>query len=354
MFLMQPRRPIIAIVCLMPLLAGCTSDADDADGVNLITDPSDFSYLNDTRPDQRAHLHDYWRGAQMIQVLEKTVHPGTECITSTGCIAARFSPDEGVIIPLGTARVEMLIEWQDSPQSLYERPELLVQTAADRDYRSLGEVASGDLVVLEVNNTQNDIPHQRLSAWRFAWLVNSYEGQYLRTDGMEVSLNVQAHRGLDIPLFPGHPDLWGNQTSLNLIEGREWFTTARFIGDGPEDSTTYGTGSPHFPFAPDNQTVVPFNARMIEVVMEYDWETPHGLELYYHGADTWNWTLAPVESDDGAVRVHRIPVGAAGDSPYATQSLWEFWLRADDAVPAVGDGVHRGATAVTATVLREA
>ncbi len=345
--------------CIVALLAtsilsGCTTGGDaDGSEVTVITDPNDFSYLNDTRPDQRAHLHDYWRGAQMLQVLDQTVDSNTECLTSSGCIAARFTPPEGSIVPLGTARVEMLIEWQDSPQAIYERPELWVQTAADRDYHSLGEVASGDRVVLDLNNTQNDIPHQRLSAWRFAFFVHAVEGQYLRTSGMEVSLNVQAHRGLEIPLFPGHPDLWGNETQLNLIEERDWFTDARFIGGGPDDSTTYGVGSPHFPFAPDDGALVPFNAKYVEVVMEYNWELLSGLELYYHGADTLNWTLASVESDDGSVRIHRIPVGAAGDSPYASQSVWGFWLRAEGGDPVTGDGVFRGRAVVTATVHRE-
>ncbi len=347
------RHPLLALVVSTALLAGCTSSSpDEQDGVSVITDPNDFSYLNDTRPDQRAHVHDYWNGAQVLEILDQSVRSGTECITDEGCIVARFTPPAKSIIPLGTKQVELVIDWTDSPQAIYERPELWVKTAADRDLQSIGEVSSGDVILLDVDNDQNDIPHQRLSAWRFAFFVHSYEGQYLRTDGMEINLQVRAFRGLEIPAFPGHPDLWGNQTSLSLIEGRDWFTPARLIGHGADDSTTYGTGSAHFPFAPDNQTIVPFNAQAIEVVMEYDWDTPHGLELYYHGADTWNWTLAPVESDDGSVRVHRIPVGAAGDSPYSTQSLWEFWLRADGGAPLLGDGVHRGATSVTATVHR--
>lgn len=313
------------------MLAGCTSEPVDDPPV-VVTDPDDFSQFgNDTNGAGRPHIHDYWGNQERLTVLEFDGDVGFLLHGSgSGYRAEVFRPD--TIIPLGASQVEITVSWDDQPPDGYragDNPlELWIKTAADASAEPFTQLENGQTVTYESTNDQNDIPHQRISAWQFVLAVpdaveqptGGHRGSY----DFPVQMTVEAVRGLEIPPYPGHADLWGNETMLEILHvddhDYEWGTAPGVAGcspcnDAPDE------------FRPYDRAIVPYDADHIEVVVEDAHDTPDGLQLIYHGADAWDWSDAERVSEEGGTQTYVIPVDGNGDSPYALQSLWRFGFR---------------------------
>ncbi len=349
-------RIFVACLLLGTVISGCASDSrdgDDAGGVHVVTSPGDYSYLNGSRPDQRAHLHDYWGEADSLVVVsaDKTL----EWVANAEPYAQLpFVPDEDQVIPLGAQFVDVAVSWRDVRTGNYGPPELWIKTAADDAPEPVDvPLENGGTIRFVSTNDDNDLPHQRLSAWEFVFAVPKGDlptlpgiSPHTKTMHLDVNMTVTATRGLEIPLFPGHPDRWDNQTALPLaVAAGETFLWVM------EPPNCWFCSGGIFVVGPEDGRLVPGDAAYVEVTLEYTAYTPTGLELLFHGADTREWRPAPVESDDGSTRVHRIPVGfagAGGDGPYAKQSQWEFYFGFDGDAPAYNGEwtleatVHRG------------
>lgn len=342
-------RPLaLAAVGLALLLAGCAAEpeapAAEPEAPLVVTDVDDTASLTNESLRMQAHQHDYWGGAERLVVVETTQAGETFFVSSAWSLP--FVPEAGKVVPQGTARVEVTIDWVDGTAKQYAAPELWVRTAADHEPVLVGAVEHGQTLVVDTTLANADLPHQALSAWRFEWRIHPGPGGLIWWDG-EVALKAVAVRGLEIPVYPPHPDLWdGAETRALLDTGQP---LGVWEGDPVDGGNCYGQ-CPTI-HRPDDGLVVPYDATAVEVVFAQSEESATKLGLRFHAADSREWTALEPAETSGAVRTYRIPVAPGmGDSPYATQSLWEFApFLEDPTVP-----FKTGAYTLQARVLREA
>ncbi len=340
------------LVVLAVLGAGCADDAaapNQAPPERVITDPTDYSYLDNQTDGSGWHVHDYWGGADSLSVLSDQRTINSFCGgCSDGMEVALFRLPAGSVVPQGSASVNVTMTWDTEVATGFGPPELLVKTALDAEPVSLGPIASGETFILNSTNDANDPPHQSLSLWRFGLFLPA-AGDEMDFKG-NIRVQAVANRGLEIPAFPPHPDLWKGQSELPL------FSDMGVVGAavGTDNMIMCYGGCPGH-YVPDDGALVPYNAAAVEVVLTYLAGMPTGLNLAYHGADAWNVTAAePSPFDATAPNQVRwvLPVDyKSGDSPYAAQSLWEFGLYMDQ--PA-STKAYSGTYTVEAKALREA
>lgn len=318
----MPRpHPALAALAAFALLAGCVADAPApaataAPETVLVTKANDVESLTNESFAMAAHVHDYWGGQDRLVVVDDARDAWGPWLSDGW--SERFVPADGVVVPQGTARVEVTATWTDESPTPFGTPELWVKTAADAEAVLVGPLEQGVTLSVPATLAQADLPHQALSAWRFEWRIPESDLPLgLVVWSAEVSLKAEAVRGLDIPVYPPHPDLWRGADALPLMEagqeGGVWVI--------PAGLCNFGCRKPHHP----NGTVVPYDAAMVEVVLRKGPDSPTDLGLHFHGADSREWREpAPSRSEGGAL-TYLLPVEPGmGDSPYATQSLWAF------------------------------
>jgi hypothetical protein len=320
-----PRVRTLATVVAFVLLAGC-SDAPPADppqveGPGVITDPT--MGLDQTG----AHIHDYWGGEERLVIIgddapadESGLGPG---FATAGEVPVReFRPSSGHVVPQGTASVEVTFSWTDAEDGLdqYSQPTAYVKTAGTNATERLGETENGGTLVLETGLPAADLPHQLLSAWAFELRMSAApDTGVLRFKGV-VSLHVEAVRGLELPVFPPHPDHWNGSAEIRLVDAEGTLAYWEDTGDGGSN----GNSGPVV-FTPTSGAIVPVNASHVAVVVAYTGQFP--LELWYHSATSRELAVAePTASEPGQV-TFELPVADGGDGPYATQSQWEFTVK---------------------------
>lgn len=335
---------LVAILFLPALWAGCSAPADqDAGGPAdpiVVTDPRDYSYVaNSTATAQ--HLHDYWGGGDRIVVLDQEAAvDGTGALSGT---AETFRPEPGNVVPLGTAKVEVSVEWTPGPTDQFGDVELFYETAADPDFRSAGLVASGSLVALATTNEQDDLPHQVLSGWSFRVYFHQTDGEYVNLQSMPVRVRAEAVRGLDIPVFPAHPDHWQGRSEVAILQA-EGQTVASLQA---AEANVQGALRAHEP--DDGQMVLPGTSEVV-VTLSNDGPTPLALGLSFHGADTYDYSPVQASRSTDSSWEFRIPVGPGqADGPYAQKSLWSFRVEVQEPIPG---GPFSGSYSLSAVILR--
>lgn len=332
------------VLSVATLSAGCTgptreADAGPADPI-LVTDPRDYSYLaNGTAG--AGHLHDYWGGGDRLVVLDQEAAvDGTGALSGT---AETFRPEPGAVVPLGTASVEVSVRWTPGPTDQFGAVELFVETAADQDFRSLGLVESGSQVVLATTNEQNDLPHQVLSGWSFRVYFHATDGEVVNLQSMPVRVRAEAVRGLDIPVFPAHPDHWQGRSEVTILQASGQ-TVATLQA---AEANVQGALRAHEP--DDGQMVLP-GTREVVVTLSNDGPTPLALGLSFHGADTYEHAPVQASVSAGSSWEFHIPVGPGqADGPYAQKSLWSFRVEVQE--PVAG-GPFSGSYSLSATIIR--
>lgn len=342
-------RPILAALLAAAVLGGCLGGAPAAvespvtPPPVVVTDPRDFSALGNA---SGAHLHDYWGGKERLTVMEEATETGG--LLFGDLLRYTFRPPAGSVVPQGTARVEVTFGWSGSPLDAHGQPELWVKSARDREAVRLGPVEQGQSLTVESANEMNDLPHQSVSAWEFVFaLPRPGPAQPIHFQGT-VTILVDAVRGLDIPLYPAHPDRWGGATEIALFEE----TRERVVFDGDLETGYRCYGGCPGRHAPADGIVVPFDAAVVEVVLDDRAAAGARLGLKFHGADSREFVPLTPESEDGGRRVYRILVErGTGDGPYAQQSLWEFipFIEAPSE-----DAAYAGGYAIEARVLKTA
>lgn len=352
---MRLRLAALATALIAPLLAGCLEEAatpgraDGGTSPQVVTRPDDFEALDNMSTDDRPHLHDYWGGKETLRVMDATEPEGVMLFGDW--YAHTFRPDAKRVVPQGASEVAVTFTWTDEPDDAFTGPELWVKTAADREAKFVADVAKGETIRFPTTNPENDLPHNVISAWELEFRIFPPEdGVRPIVKSGEIAIVVDATRGLDIPLFPAHPDRWESATEIQLLDDA---SDPIVIEEGHSiDGYRCYTGciDRH---VPRDGIVVPFDAESVEVTLTHAAQSPSRLGLAWHGADTWEWTVRAPDADDGTTKTWTIPLARGmGDGPYAAQSVWEFVPMLIDGAPDAGEGVFVGAYSITARALK--
>ena len=326
----------VLLVLPTALLAGCAGEGPDDAGddvpQNVVTDPLDYSYLQDATPG--SHVHDYWQGRDRVPILDE--EGGRFSSSCTGCTDgmtfSRRMPEDGVIVPQGAKWVNGTFTITPEGDNTWVRLELWVRTAEDAEAERWGDIRNGEPFSFESTAERNDPPHYVLSLWEFS--IRAFgEGDDVRVAGT-AQWKVEAVRGLPLVAYPPHPDRWGGASELDLLEEGSSATLAYQVEDPVDGGSSYScyNGCPTTHRLGDG-VVVPFETGTLEVRIAYGPGIPSGLGLDYHGANTRAFAAAQGTQETAGVTLYTIPldVGMA-DSPYAKQSLWEFDVGFDDAL----------------------
>ncbi|HET6398309.1 MAG TPA: hypothetical protein VFH47_02000 [Candidatus Thermoplasmatota archaeon] len=320
------------------LLAGCASQPPAATQAQLpvIREPGDFTSANATAPG--FHIHDYWDGRESIEVLRSSSGPMRA--SCQGCVNGMpvldIQPPDGSIVPQGTAWVDVAVhvEGQASPDAY----ELWVQTAVDEKPRRAGALTPGETFRFNSTNERNDPPHYVLSLWRFQVRVPAEDVEFSGT----VDIRVEAVRGLPLVPYPAHPDQWLGATELSVLDESQSVDLAYAVRTPVSGQYTCMGGCPGR-HVPPNGTVVPWDARFVDVTLTFPDGVPAGLDLWYHGANTRSFTrVEPDLTTPGTVHARIELERGQADSPYAPRSLWEVRVHFSEGLPAVAwTGTYR-------------
>lgn len=326
---------VVALVALA-FLAGCAAppqSAEQVDDVSVVTDPRDL--LNGTAPG--SHIHDYWGGRQAIELLrvqgEEQGSTCNGCQRPDGMPFESQRPAEGVIVPQGTRWVNGSFVHHSDGEDQFERLELWVKTARDVEVQRLGDIQSGVPFSIETNQEMNDPPHYILSLWEFE--LRAFGGDVIHVGG-RYDWSVDAVRGLPLVPYPPHADRWNGATELDLLEDTGGTTLLYSIEDPMSGTSTSCYNDCMGLHLLADGVVVPYDTARLEVRLTVDVGPPAGIGLWYHGADTWEFIQAEATLEAPATYVMHLELGPSqADSPYAPQSLWEFWVYIDQPQPAL-------------------
>lgn len=312
-----------ALIVVALLLAGCAAPPSSTVPPDVVTVTSPGDYGNGTAG---AHLHDYWGGSDRRPVVDADgVATGPGFASGDEVVLATFRPEPGAVVPQGAGAVEVTWSWQTDALDTFSRPQLWLKTAATSATQWVADIENGVTVNVTSTNSDNDLPHQRLSAWIFELRAANGDLGWVRFKGA-VALEVQAVRGLDIPLYPGHPDAWQGRTELPLLEAAGSDIYLQDPGDGGCD----GMDCQEI-LVPEAGAIVPEDASFVEARL-IQGPSPTRFVLSYHGSDSRTFERLEPATADGEVEVYEIPVQGNGDGPYATTSQWEFALAIDEPV----------------------
>lgn len=264
-------------------------------------------------------MYDYWQGKSVLRVVEATATQSGPGFGGADAEIAMFKPESGFVVPQGTAWVLITVTLSPADLDQFTDPQLWVKTATDTETVKIASLESGIAINMTSTNPQNDLPHQLLSAWEFQVRVQPGDAGFSRYKG-EVVITVDAVRGLEIPLYPGHPDGWNGKTELTLLHATG---TDAYLKD-PSDGGCDGFDCQET-LRPDAGVLVPAGALVVEATLKQG-ASPTVLGLEYHGPESRSFTRATPDADSGGVRHYTIPVEGHVDGPYATTSQWEFRL----------------------------
>ncbi len=316
-----------AIFLLIPLslLAGCSTAPSDhgtsaPPGDIIITRPGDYSADQNATTAGLPHLHDYWGGSDRIVVMDGwPTNPGPGLAAGTDVPIYAYRPASGHVVPQGASVVEVTLAWTPAQDDIYQAPELWVKGAADNEPRFVAQIESGQKVAVNTTNVQNDLPHQLLSAWILEFRLSERDDLQMLRFKANVTIHVEAVRGLAIPLYPGHPDRWNGTDVMTLVDvNRQLF----YLQD-PGDAGCDGFSCPEVE-VPMNGTIVPPDGAFVQAILTVETGAPQTVGLSYHGAEGRSFIRLTPTAMAGNVRTYNIDVGDYGDGPYAKQSQWEF------------------------------
>lgn len=327
-------KSLVFLCALGVLLSGCAGRApassSDEPAPDVITDPNDLSYLQNATPG--SHAHDYWGGRTEVDVLDLETGGGTIQYAGDHGVMASFQPPEGNIVPQGTGELEAMLDWTISERSgplpdplptKFTRIEVWVKTAIDGESRFVAVAEKGVPFRFNSTNEQDDPPHYTISLWEFDVVVWNEGGEDTTFSGT-FHLVAKAFRTLPLVVFPPHPDQWNGASEIELAQ----FDMAVMLHTGLV--VTYGCfgGCADTTFVPGDGLVVPYDTLEVLVTVTTDTaSTPVPFLLQAHGSESRTLTDIPATRDEVGEQFFRIPVlqgDLYGDSPYASQSLWQF------------------------------
>lgn len=347
---------VLPVACIV-LLAGCTSPQPNESLVGgdepcVVESADDYSCQEldeNKRPDQVAHQHNYWGGAETVRLIEDEQSFGTPIVTNCDSTPMEvFRPPEEATVYQGTGLMDIAMTMAKDPDYFAGQAELWVKRADQVDPVYVADFEDGAEVALDVPYNASDLPHQSLSAWEF-WVYVQPEpttrSAYCAVQPRGVvGLTVDIHHTLEIQAFPGHPDHWNNQTELPLLDD---FATYAVLEEnlgaclGGDGSDPDGSCEMHSEgFGPREGLIVPPDAQVVSITLTAEPELGYEgiqLGLEFHGADTRDFSAVDPVEREGNTATYEIDSVGIGDGPYAEQSQWRFRVVTDDTT-----GTYRG------------
>lgn len=333
------RLWLVTLLLLATAFAGCTDDdpaeEDEGPEAGVVTDPTDYSYLQNETDGAGWHIHDYWRGQDTLEVLDKVDEACQGCSAQynggRGALLASFRPDTDHVIPQGAKWVNVTASW-DVGDTDMDHVRIFIRTANSSETIDLGEVQQGETLTFLSSNDDNDPPHHRLSLWEFELrAMPAEEDGSVTISSYGGAMTVEATRGLEILPWPPHPDFWQGADEIVLHE------STRSVGYNIEAIFLQACAGCFGRVTPDDGQIVPYDASEVVVTFTaHEGSLPATVGLRYHGADRWTYQNMTPTEDDVIARTWRIPLEGNADSPYAKQSLWELELYNDQPTPVKG------------------
>lgn len=354
----------IALLLVVPL-AGCVGGSGGgpagANGTDGGPSTPATTSGNASAAASTKHVHDRWEGRTVAPVIDRTVATGaTTDVEPTGpalftliCAftcgsSVEFAPQEGRVVPPGTANVTLTASWDETPPPGQEFQVMADYMPANAtEWIDLGEIESGQSVEINTTVEMADGGHAEQSLWRFRLFVLQCSEESgiaicltrFSSDEMQIDVDVQAHRGPgELPLEPPHPDWWGDGPvrGVAAVQGQ-----ANSAGVGPyfvnltaaaEGSFGMGTiyefvsGDEHDPVPPDTAQLVA-NVTWSNDAATADAAGVRPFLLYYHGQGFRFRTWAPEEVGDGSARFTMPLQRNMTDGMYVeNRSRWAFFL----------------------------
>ncbi|MCA1813977.1 MAG: hypothetical protein LC624_08505 [Halobacteriales archaeon] len=357
------RRLLAALLLalLTPALAGCTATPKAAQEQPAAAKPIDQPKLvNATEAanvtsgdgpgefqkslDEKFHTHNYWGGALEKVLMDADVDSAPLVPDPTNrnggffnfgfrasAGGTSFLLPEGSIVPPETNKLEVTVTWADSPTITGLR--LGWNNASSQRVTYAPPMgAGGGTVGIACDLLSNDIPHTSVSKWGFYLQPSSANGPGLFNGTAHVT--VKAFRNDTLFVAPPHPDYWGANTTLPILnvtaaasETDVLFIPADFFLD-PFGGGENNGGFDFFPLP--NGTLIPPHTGVVNVVLT--WKNNSTLPnpddmhptLGYVQAGSRGF-FTPAGERDGDQLTFAIPADARHwDSPYQNRSQWGF------------------------------
>ncbi|HUR68859.1 MAG TPA: hypothetical protein VM370_06395 [Candidatus Thermoplasmatota archaeon] len=331
----------VACLLLATAFAGCMGGADEpAAPVEVAANQTDVSNATvddgtsemNTSVGAMPHLHDYWKGAERMTIMDDDVEVDQfsaigftffDIFMGTPGVGGQFfTLPEGSLVFEGTGKMEITASWSDPTVTGVG---IRYKTPGSSDFSDTLPLTQAAPVSLDITPEMTDMPHDKESRWNFL-LVPGATGQSVVG---KVHFKMDIIRMRDITLFPGHPQLFLGEHTLTLFDGVAKSTQKNFA------TTIVG-------FATQNREdssirsgkVVPMETRTMTANVTITSATANvgtvsSVDFLYKPAGSFGSKMAQVISHDEAAGVYQFawPVEMQqADSPYAKESQWTFDL----------------------------
>lgn len=339
------QRLFFPLLLASMLLAGCLKgdpDAVEAAAANEsgpVADAPDgrgrivaFEETNKTTEgaDGLEHDHDYWQGATRMPLIETLV---SLPLATDGETSRDVQPEQFTLVYEGTATVELTLSAPkrviDGDPAGARPPMVYYRHAAASEWIQVGQPEwDAPLVVKVTDPIQTDMPHATWSLWAFRFASTDPMANLLAFD---VFAEIVRGEG-DIPVWPGHPDLYADTQQRRVLETDAHSAQNGFVGDVLPIEENDGAVSPEHVVSYGTRTLyVYLNITSFDVTNPLD--KPTNFFLWFHNASgRWNTTdLFDTTNHSAEQMEHRFVIRVTDDgmdSPYASASRWAFELGA--------------------------
>lgn len=356
------RRPaaLVAALLLVPALAGCMGDTPAAETEGLqkgSTSHGSGAPLTETAPapvtpkgtSERWHFHDYWKGNPTITLLEANVtFNATMGPDGLPALSAFVDLPHGVIVPPETGLLTLNASWPAGAGGLVN---VTFRPADSNDFLPGADLANGAPANVTTTESQADVPHRQVSAWRFN-LTAKHGGDAPGLPSREVRFTVQATIGRPLFIDPPHLDWWRGGSIIPIVTDAKG-EIASLAHPGGNLTLPGPTSAPASPPAPqkaaesarvpvDEGRIVPEGTKSIVAVLNWTSAAPQGkLALQYRENNYPTEGALEIASDAAGSRVFVLAVAAAQtDTTYSNRTTWEFRIVPDGGPAAAFEGTY--------------
>lgn len=322
----------------------------------------------------KPHVHDDWNGAASKELLNRAftlqASGATESGSQSYCVTAAYDCSRalglptGVVVPPGTTRLEVTLEWSGSnaPRELA----IFVTTALNQTPALYVPRPSKTPFNVVFFPSEADAGHQRFSFFTFKVAVHpratlyEFMGQQLVAAFTQGNIKIVAHKGV-VPYEPAHRDLWNGATEIQIFKNAPLTSSLICCGHYPRSDYSWQLKPGHF---------VPPGTK--EIKGTFTWTGQQGTpavnqwKLAYRPANVapaeWEGHLKHAQGTPSGNKLDFtiVPLAGETDAFYQSATNWQFYPDPDEPTedPVLRDYVFGPAAwgnswTLTATVHRD-